>query len=108
MGSRYEVLSSGHTTGRYEGKAELQFSAQADQVSLLCQAACLVLHLFVLFAFLGSHLWHMEVPRLRADWELQLPAYTKATAMPDLSHICNLDHSSQQRWILNPLSRARD
>ena len=28
-----------------------------------------------------------------------------ATAMPDLSHICNLHHSSWQRQILNPLSR---
>ena len=41
--------------------------------------------------------------------ELQLPAYAPApaTAMPDLSHICDLCHSSQQRWILNPLSEAR-
>ena len=31
-----------------------------------------------------------------------------ATAMPDPSHICNLYHSSQQCWILNPLSKARD
>ena len=26
----------------------------------------------------------------------------------NLSHICNLHHSSGQRWILNPLSEARD
>ena len=26
----------------------------------------------------------------------------------DLSHICDLHHSSQQRRILNPLSEARD
>ena len=25
--------------------------------------------------FLGSHLWHMEVPRLRVELELQLLAY---------------------------------
>ena len=31
-----------------------------------------------------------------------------ATAMPDLSRICNLYHSSWQDRILNPLSRARD
>ena len=31
-----------------------------------------------------------------------------ATAMPDLSCACNLHHSSQQHWILNPLSKARD
>ena len=28
--------------------------------------------------------------------------------MPDLSHVCNLHHTSQQHWILNPLREARD
>ena len=50
----------------------------------------------------------MEVPRLGVKFELQLPAYTTASAMPDLSHICELHHSSWQHWILNPLSEARD
>ena len=40
--------------------------------------------------------------------ELQLPAYATTTAMPDLNCICDLDHRSQQHWILNPLSEARD
>ena len=31
------------------------------------------------------HLWDMEVPRLEVHLELQLPAYTTATAKPDLS-----------------------
>ena len=53
-------------------------------------------------------MWHMEVPRLGVESELQLPAYTRAMAMPDLSHVCNLHHSSWQRWILNPLREARD
>ena len=44
----------------------------------------------------------------RAESELQLRAYTTATAMRDLSHVCNLDHSSQHRQILNPLSKPRD
>ena len=48
----------------------------------------------------------MEVPRLRVKSELQLLAYTTATAMPDPSLVC--DHSSWQRRILNPLSIARD
>ena len=26
----------------------------------------------------------------------------------DPSHICDLHHSSRQRWVLNPLSAARD
>ena len=29
----------------------------------------------------------MEVPRLQVGSELQLPAYTTATAMPDLTHV---------------------
>ena len=50
----------------------------------------------------------MEGPRLRIELELQLLAYPTATATPDLSHICDLHHSSWQRRILNPLSEARD
>ena len=50
----------------------------------------------------------MEVPRLAVELELQLPAYTTATAMPDLNHICDLCCSSWQCQILNPLSKARD
>ena len=34
--------------------------------------------LFVLL--LGPHLWHVEVPRLGGESELQLPAYTTASA----------------------------
>ena len=52
-------------------------------------------------------MWHMEVPRLGVESQLQLPASTTATAVPDLSHICDLHHSSWQCWILNPLSKAR-
>ena len=36
---------------------------------------------FFLSLFLGPHLQHMEVPRLRGELELQLLAYTTATAM---------------------------
>ena len=52
--------------------------------------------------------WHMEVPRLGVKLELQLPAYTTATATQDLSHVCDLHYSSEQHQILNPLSKARD
>ena len=54
------------------------------------------------------HMWHMEVPRLGVESELQLQGYTIATGMPDLSHICNLHGSLWQHRILNPLSEARD
>ena len=45
---------------------------------------------------------------LGVESELQLPAYTTATAMQDPSRVCDLHHSSQQRQILNPLGEARD
>ena len=50
----------------------------------------------------------MEVPRLWVESELQLLTSTTATATPDRSHVCDLHHSSRQRQILNPLSKARD
>ena len=50
----------------------------------------------------------MEVPRLGDELELQMPVYTKATAILDLSCVCNLHHSSQQCHILHPLSEARN
>ena len=52
------------------------------------------------------YLWHMEVPRLGVQLELQLPAY--ATAMPDSSFVCNLHCSLWQCCILNLLGKARD
>ena len=48
------------------------------------------------FVFLGVHPWHMEVPRLGVEWELQLLATATATVMQDLSRICDLHHSSRQ------------
>ena len=62
----------------------------------------------VFFVFLGLYMRHMEVPRLGLQLELQLPAYAMATAIPDPSCICDLHHGSQQHWILNPQSEARD
>ena len=50
----------------------------------------------------------MEVPRLGVQSELQLPAYTTATATPDTSRVCDLHHSSRQHQILNLLIKARD
>ena len=50
----------------------------------------------------------MEVLRIGVESELQLPAYTIATATQDLSCVCDLHQSSWQLQILNPLSEARD
>ena len=54
---------------------------------------------FFFFVFLGLHLQHMEIPR--AELELKPPTYTTTTATPDLSHVCNLHHRSQQCRVLN-------
>ena len=58
--------------------------------------------------FLGPHVWHMEVPRLGVELELQLLAFATDRAMPHLSHICNLYCSLWQCSILKLLSKARD
>ena len=83
------------------------------------------------FCILGSHLWHMKVPRLWVESELHLLAYATATnkrclssvvtnqsyscwptlqplQRRDPSHICDLHHSSRQCQIPDPLSEARD
>ena len=63
------------------------------------------------FFFLCLHPWLRDVARLGIESELQLPAYATATATWDPCHVCDLHHSSwqsQQRGILNPLSKARD
>ena len=75
---------------------------------IIFQQDCVCISFF-LFLLLGPHLQYMEVPRLGVQRELQLPAYTTATATSDLSHLaCDLYQNSQQRQILNTLSEARD
>ena len=49
----------------------------------------------------------MEIPRLEAESELQLPAYTTATETLDPSCIFNLHHRLWQGWIFIPLSEDR-
>ena len=61
-----------------------------------------------IFLFLGLHLWHVEVPGLGIESELQLQAYSIATAMPDLSCVCNLCSSVWQHQVHNPRSNAKD
>ena len=48
---------------------------------------------FILFV-LGPHPRHMEISRLGVRSELQLPAFSTATATLDPSCICDLHHSS--------------
>ena len=47
----------------------------------------------------------MEVSRLGVKSAVAA-GYTIATAMPDLSGICDLHHSSQQHQTLNPLRKT--
>ena len=67
----------------------------------------LFIYLFI-YCFLGLHTWHMKVPRLGVESELQLPAYATATATQGLSCACDRHHSSRKCLILNPLNEARD
>ena len=53
------------------------------------------------FVFLGLHLWHMEVPSLEVESELQLLAYTTVTAMLDPSRSLNLP---QLVTMMDPLN----
>ena len=61
------------------------------------------------FFFLGPHLWPMEVSRLGVESEVQLLAYTTATATLDQAtsatstKVCSIVGS-----LLSPLSGARD
>ena len=59
-----------------------------------------LLCLFFFFISLGQHLWHMEVPRLGVESELQLLAYATATAML-LSELC-LQPTPQLTATLDP------
>ena len=68
----------------------------------------IIIIIIIIIWFLGPNSQHMEVPRLGVELELQLPAYTTATATPDLSLVRNLHHSSRHHCILNPLSEAMD
>ena len=68
----------------------------------------ILLLLLLFWLFLGPHPQHIEVPRLGVRSDLQLLAYTIATAMRDLSLVCDLHHCSWQLLILNPLSEAKD
>ena len=60
------------------------------------------------FFILWPHPWYVEVPRLGVESELQLPAFTTATAVSDPSHIGDLHCNLRQFGILNPRNEARD
>ena len=68
---------------------------------------------FFLFFFFFFFLFRAAPAGHGSSWlgvksELQQPAYSTATAMPEPSRVCDLHHSSWQCQSLNPLSKARD
>ena len=65
------------------------------RISIHVAANGIILFFSSFFFLLGLHPQHMEVPRLGVDLELQLLAYTTATATQNLSHISDLRYSSQ-------------
>ena len=85
-----------------------EFCTESDTSKIHCKYFDTIAKVELFFFFLGWHWPRMEVPRLGLELEVQLPAYATATAMPGPSCICDLYHNSQQHWILNPLSEARD
>ena len=87
--------------------ADEHFETQVHGNSSNCYFVIVGMYVYF-FSFLGLHPRYMEVPRLGGQSELPVLAYTTATAMPDLCCVCDLHHSSWQRWILNPLSEAKD
>ena len=96
--SRYTVIVSLVCSGVFWVLGGFFFLVVVFFFLVLCVCVC----------FLGLHLRHIEVPRLGVELELQLPAYTTATASPDPSHIYNLHHRSLQHRIPDPLNEARD
>ena len=63
---------------------------------------------FFFFFFLGLQVHHTEFPKLEVESELQLLVYTTATATWGSKQHLLPRRCSQQCWILNPLSEARD
>ena len=76
-------------------------------ITSLAVIVIIIIIIIIIICFLGLHPWHTEVPRLGVESELQLLAYTIATAVQNLSCICDLHHSLGQCQILNPLSKTR-
>ena len=60
------------------------------------------------FFFLWPHQWHKEVPRLEVKIRAAAASLHHSYSHTDPSHVCDLHHSSQQHWVFNPLSEARD
>ena len=94
-----------HEFNRMEGRNHVTISTDAEKsfffLVLFPLSVCLlfpfsVLSCFVLF--LGLHPWHMQIPRLGVELELQMLAYTTATATPDPSLASRGNTGSMTHW----------
>ena len=62
----------------------------------------------IFFFFSWLHLWHYRSSQARGRIGAAAAGLHNSHSKWDLSHVCDLHHSSRQRWILNPLREARD
>ena len=63
--------------------------------------------LFFFLLFRATPVAHLSF-QARGGIRAAVAGLCSTTAKRDLSHACRLHHSSQQRWIPNPLSEARN
>ena len=77
--SMWEVLRQGSNLSHSYSNTRFLTHCTIRELPPLQFLFSLSLSLFFFFFFLGPHPWHMEVPRLGVELELQLLAY--ATAM---------------------------
>ena len=97
-----QACNLGSTNGAYSQKTSIQNGMRKHFLNRI--------HFFFFLSFCLFRAAPMAYRDSQAgvESELQFLAYATAAAMPDLSHICNLHHSSWQCWVLNPLSKTRD
>ena len=100
--------NSRHSSDRWKDGSNTLWRVLLELAHLITTSDIPFFFRFLFFFFLGPYPQHMEISSLGIETELQLLAYFTATAVPDMSHICDLHHSSQQCQILNPPGEARD
>ena len=81
---------------------------QAAPITSLCHIVSHPMNNHVLYFLFYLVFFFGHTCSIGVKTEPQLLAYTTATATRDLSCIWDLHHSLRQRWILNPLSEARN
>ena len=65
-------------------------------------------YLLLLFFWGGSHLWHVEVPRLGGGIRATAAGLHHSHSNATQLHFCDLHHSKWQHQTLNPLREDRD